>query len=279
MKKRENKKNHLSLLILFLKKVTSLCCLLLLFTFSSGLNAQIIYTDIPDATPNATYPLDLNNDGIVDFMIQFGGSAGTVGVMCYPQNNNAYSGDFIGGVHLPWALPASFTICDTLATWYESNNPGTMALGANIGYWVGETNKYLALKLIVETNTYYGWARLDVHPTSASFTIKDYAYVSTPNDCIQSGQSSAGINENADEKFLSIFPNPFISSSTIQTKGNLKNASLTIYNSNGQTLKQIKNISGQTVSLTRDNLPSGLYFMKLTEENKIIALEKLIITD
>ena len=110
-------------------------------------------------------------------------------------------------------------------------------------------------------------------------TIKDYAYASTPNDCIQSGQSSAGINENADEKFLSIFPNPFISSSTIQTKGNLKNASLTIYNSNGQTLKQIKNISGQTVSLTRDNLPSGLYFMKLTEENKIIALEKLIITD
>ncbi|MCF8411426.1 MAG: T9SS type A sorting domain-containing protein, partial [Crocinitomicaceae bacterium] len=81
------------------------------------------------------------------------------------------------------------------------------------------------------------------------------------------------------EKFLSIFPNPFISSTTIQTIGNLKNASLTIYNSNGQTLKQIKNISEQTVSLTRDNLPSGFYYIRLTEENKIIALEKLIITD
>ncbi|MEI7580063.1 MAG: hypothetical protein WCJ58_08615, partial [bacterium] len=143
--------------IIFLKKVTSLCCLLILFFFNSRLYSQIIYTDIPDATPNATYPLDLNNDSIVDFMIQFGGSAGTVGVMCYPQNNNAYSGDFVSGEHLPWALSTSNTICDSLATWYDSSNIGTMGLGASIGYWPGATDKYLALKLIVGPNTYYGW--------------------------------------------------------------------------------------------------------------------------
>jgi hypothetical protein len=40
----------------------------------------------------------------------------------------------------------------------------------------------------------------------------------------------------------------------------------------------VKNISGQTVSLSRDNLPSGVYFIRLTEEKKIIAVEKLIIT-
>ncbi len=125
--------------------MASLCCLLLLFIFNNKLYSQIIYTDIPDATPNATYPLDLNNDTIVDFMIQFGGSAGTVGVICYPQNNNAYSGDYVSGVHLPWALSSSITICDTLLTWYDSSNPGSMAWGTSIGYWVGETNKYLAL--------------------------------------------------------------------------------------------------------------------------------------
>jgi hypothetical protein len=262
--------------IIFLKKVASLCCLLILFCFNSRLYSQIIYTDIPDATPNATYPLDLNNDTIVDFLIQF--DLGNK-VMCKPQNNNAYSGNFVGGVHLPWALSASDSICDSLATWYDANNPGSMAWGTSIGYWAGETNKYLALKLFVGTNTYYGWVRLDLPATSTSFTIKDYAYQSTPNACIQPGQTILGSNENSSIIIFSIFPNPFISSTTIHTIGNLKNATLTVYNSFGQTLKQVKNISGQTVSLSRDNLPCGLYFIRLTEEDKIIAVKKLIITD
>ncbi len=262
--------------IIILKKVASLCCFLILFFFNSRLYSQIIYTDIPDATPNATYSLDLNNDNTVDFLIQFDLADK---VICKPQHNNAYSGNFVGGVHLPWALSASNSICDSLTTWYDANNTGTMGLGASTGYWPGATNNYLALKLIVGTNTYYGWARLDFLAMSGSFTIKDYAYHSTPNACIQSGQTILGIIENSSKNIFSIFPNPFISSTTIHTIGNHKNATLTIYNSYGQTLKQVKNISGQTISLSRDNLPSGLYFIRLTEENKIIAVEKLIITD
>jgi hypothetical protein len=260
----------------FLKKVATVCCLMILFTFNSRLYSQIIYTDIPDATPNASYALDLNNDSIVDFIIQF---EMIDKLMCIPQNNNAYSGDFVGGEYLPWALSSSNSICDTLITWYDSGNPGTMAWGTSLGYWVGESNKYLALKLIVGTNTYYGWARLDLLATSTSFTIKDYAYESTPNACIQSGQTSLGLNENTTRNIFSIFPNPFNSSTTIQINGNLKNATLTICNSYGQTVKQINNIPGQTVSLSSDNLSNGLYFIRLTEENKIIAVDKLIITD
>ena len=115
--------------------------------------------------------------------------------------------------------------------------------------------------------------------TSTSFTLKDYAYESTPNTCIQSGQTFLGINENSNKDIFSIFPNPFIYSTTIQTIDNLKNATLTIGNLYGQTLKQIHNISGQTISLSRDNLPNGMYFIRLTEENKIIAVNRLIITD
>ena len=265
--------------IIFLKNVASLCCLLMLFSFNSSLYSQIIYTDIPDATPNATFPLDLNNDTIDDFIIHYGGSAGAIGVICYPQNNNAYSGNFVDGTYLPWALSTSNTICASLATWYDSSNPGTMGLGTNIGYWPGATDKYLALKLIVDSNTYYGWARIDLLEMSGSFTIKDYAYESTPNACIQSGQTLLGNNENTAKPIFSIFPNPFITETTIQTSSNLKKATLTIYNSYGKTVKQVTNISGQTVSLYRDNLTSGLYFIKLTEENKIIAVSKLIIID
>lgn len=78
---------------------------------------------------------------------------------------------------------------------------------------------------------------------------------------------------------IKIYPNPFYSSTTLQTDKPLKNASLTVYNSFGQTVKQIDNLAGQTIVFYRDNLPSGLYFVRLKEENKIIAADKLVITD
>ena len=257
-------------------KVTLFCSLFLFLVTNNNLCAQIIYTDIPDATPNATYPLDLNNDNIVDFLIQFDSSDK---VMCKPQNNNAYAGDFVGGIHLPWAFSSAISICDTLSTWYDSVNPGTMAWGTNTGNWVGATDKYLALKLIVGPSTYFGWARLDVEPTSSSFTIKDYAYHSSPNTCIEAGQNVLGIDDIDIQNIFTVFPNPFFSTTTIKTLGNFKNATLSIYDSFGQTVKQVNNVSGQSVTLSRESLPSGLYFLGLKEENKIYLVEKLMIVD
>lgn len=258
----------------FQNKVVSIYCLLVLFFFNSKLYSQIIYTDIEDATPNATFTLDLNNDTVDDFSFYFG-----TGIMCSPLHNNAYSGDFVGGMHLPWALADSNTICESLTTWYGANYPGTLAVGTSSGYWVGATNKYIALKLIVGSNTYYGWARLDILSSSGSFTIKDYAYESTPNACIQSGQTSLSTIENVSKKDFSVVPNPFNNTTTLQVNDNLKDATLTIYNTNGQILKQVNSISGKSFSVSRDNLASGLYFITLTEENKTIVAKKLIITD
>jgi len=50
-------------------------------------------------------------------------------------------------------------------------------------------------------------------------------------------------------------------------------------NLKGQTVAQIKNINGHTVVFSRDNLASGLYFVRLTEKNQTIAVDKLVITD
>jgi hypothetical protein len=154
-----------------------------------------------------------------------------------------------------------------------------MALGSSLGNWVGATDKYLALKLIVGTNTFFGWARFDVLESSSSFTIKDYAFESTPNTCIQAGQISLGLNENLNKNDFSIFPNPCISSTTLNTNTNLNNASITIYNAAGQALREMKNLSGHTISLNLENLSNGIYFIRLKEENKIISIKKLIIAN
>lgn len=75
------------------------------------------------------------------------------------------------------------------------------------------------------------------------------------------------------------FPNPFSTQTTLQTDNHLHNATLTVYNCFGQIVRKIKNISGNTATLHRDNLPNGLYFVELTQDNKQIETKKLIITD
>lgn len=90
---------------------------------------------------------------------------------------------------------------------------------------------------------------------------------------------TTGISDISKTDKFSIFPNPFSTQTTLQTDNLFKDATLTVYNSFGQQVKQIKNISGQTITLHRDNLPSGLYFLHLTQDNKTITTDKLIITD
>ena len=90
---------------------------------------------------------------------------------------------------------------------------------------------------------------------------------------------ATGITENNPETGFTISPNPFSSSTTLQTDNLFKNATLTIYNSFGQQVKQLKNIYGQEIKLQRDDLPNGLYFLRLTQDDKTFATEKLIITD
>jgi hypothetical protein len=87
------------------------------------------------------------------------------------------------------------------------------------------------------------------------------------------------VNEITEQLSVTVSPNPFSSSTTLQIDKLFKDATLTVYNSLGQQVKQLKNISGQTITLSRDNLPGGLYFIRLTEENKILSANKLIITD
>lgn len=78
---------------------------------------------------------------------------------------------------------------------------------------------------------------------------------------------------------LVISQNPFSSETILTTNIPFMNMNLFIYNSSGQFVKQIKNISGKSYILNRDNLESGLYFLRLFENNSFVAIEKIIITD
>lgn len=78
---------------------------------------------------------------------------------------------------------------------------------------------------------------------------------------------------------VEIYPNPFSAQTTLRAGQPLQNASLTLYNAQGQQVRQMDDLSGETVILQRANLPNGLYFLQLSENNTTWPLAKLVVTD
>lgn len=87
----------------------------------------------------------------------------------------------------------------------------------------------------------------------------------------------SSVEENYLESSITISPNPFSYAATLHTGKNFKSGRLIVYNALGQEVKRLENISGHSIVLQRDNLPKGLYFIRLTQDNKIIATKKTII--
>ncbi len=90
--------------------------------------------------------------------------------------------------------------------------------------------------------------------------------------------SSIGISEMTTESQFKVFPNPFSDITKIQSESAFHDATLTIFNPVGRVVMKMENISGHTITINRENLPAGIYYILLSQAyNSNTA--KLIITD
>jgi hypothetical protein len=189
--------------------------------------AQIIYTDIkPDTTIIApdnswgTYFIDLNNDGTDDFLLNHHNSLSNDNYQKIEVGVQYEGAEILCDAsisHFPLCLSNGEVINSSSSTWfYPSTSMIHMNGNGAEGHWIGVTDKYLGVRLKVAGQWHYGWIRLDVPSNAGSYTVKDYAYNSMPNQQIIAGNAgSTGIVEypliNKD-KTIAFFPNP--------TKGN-----------------------------------------------------------
>ncbi len=84
------------------------------------------------------------------------------------------------------------------------------------------------------------------------------------------------IDESSNQKILSVYPNPFHSSTLFELSYGFQNAELKVYNSVGINVLQLK-INSPITILNRNNLISGFYYFQITNSNQIIANGKLIV--
>jgi hypothetical protein len=165
--------------------------------------AKIIYTKTHQVIgTNGFYGLDLNHDGIIDFLIQERGypfsSSGSNGLGA----KEAFGNGVRGNNFLAFALSKGAPIGPRQNFINTTNSFGEVMFQAGCsadggcsteGQWNGVSNRYLGLKFQIGEKTHYGWARLNVaiqagHNIVA--TLTGYAYETVGNKTIRAGQTS-----------------------------------------------------------------------------------------
>jgi uncharacterized delta-60 repeat protein len=76
-----------------------------------------------------------------------------------------------------------------------------------------------------------------------------------------------------------VYPNPCNSSCTLVFEEKINIGTLSVYDVFGQKIKSISNISGSSISVIQGDIPAGIYFCELTENNAIIFNSKILIVD
>jgi hypothetical protein len=89
---------------------------------------------------------------------------------------------------------------------------------------------------------------------------------------------TTGIHEPAGKSTFKFYPNPFTQSAMLEFE-NPENEKhdLLIYNSIGQILLSINDISGNQVRIERNNFANGLYYFQLQASKKVVITGKFII--
>jgi len=133
---------------------------------------------------------------------------------------------------------------------------------------------------------YYDWSTGDLSP-SIEVSTPDTYHVEVCTNYFFSGVCCVkdtilvtlllGVEE---EKFTTwtLSPNPFSTYTTLKFEKNLDHAVLSIHNMYGQELKKTEGINGNTIILDRENLPGGVYMIRL-EQGKKIVTQKIMIKD
>lgn len=165
--------------------------------------ADIVFTpaNVNVTAPGGTYNLDLNNDGIPDFVLHGYGD----GIY------NAFIAIDVAGAGA--AIQSAKTCVGTLGTYCSyaaALNQGDTIPGKRMaidgvtieranqagnsftyrGFWHNVKNHFLGFKFRINGQTHYGWARLSVRTAGASVTahISGYAYETVANQSIRAGQ-------------------------------------------------------------------------------------------
>ena len=180
--------------------------LITIFLFNELLS-QIIYTDLePDTVmhfgnfPVSTkdYYFDVNGDAAADFNIRFSLNWGSSSISMIPLNNTEFiykqSSDFLDTLAFNHQV-------DNSGLWINTSLYMVSMFGSNTtGTWASAYNKFVGIRLKLNSDFYYGWIRLRNY-----FTVCDFAVNFQSNEPITTGDGMPYKAENVSISDVSNF--------------------------------------------------------------------------
>lgn len=163
--------------------------------------AKIVYTKTHQVIgANGVYALDLNHDGVVDFLIQQSGRfEATYALFANAALGNAVEGGPIVGrsfaaalFRSAWIGPSQHFIRGSRGEAMARVVYGFTTSGRYVsGPWAYVSNRYLGLKFRIDGKIHYGWARLSVgiQGNVITATLTGYAYETIPNRRLRAGNT------------------------------------------------------------------------------------------
>jgi hypothetical protein len=190
--------------------------------------AKIVYT--PADVNFSRYPpvtIDLNHDGIGDFVLALGGRADSMDVWSYAfayaarsnnmgqvvatseKNSPAIAlragsrigpGRRFGNVGILVEHLSHFSKHSGYSRWFDQWGNGGKGL----------KNRYLGLKFFLNGKVHFGWARVTVTTSGKTFTatLTGYAYETIPNKSIIAGKTKGPDDEAGAEQISASTPTP-----------------------------------------------------------------------
>jgi hypothetical protein len=149
-------------------------------------------------------------------------------------------------------------------------------LGVQSGYAEGISGQSGSTFLYTDNIDYYSFGVFNFSLYYRHFQINNHVFYQFKN--IMNG-GSTGSKDVAQYNEAKVYPNPCSSSAVIKLDKAVNKGELTINNIYGQQVKHLENISGHSITFFRENLPCGIYIVKLTEDSKTILSAKLVVTD
>jgi len=186
--------------------------------------AKVVYTPADTKiTPDHLIPLDINNDGIVDFQFKdvyqksrtYGfDHTGVLSVLPANQSNKIegfhrtngnYASALRAGVSI--GSNAKFTTGpNRIEEAFIDTGRVREVFGSCDATWPPGQTRYLGLQFLMNGEVHFGWARLDVTCKGLDVVARltGYAYETVPNKAIIAGQ------ENGTDEEASALPDAFV---------------------------------------------------------------------
>lgn len=275
-----------------LKNVKSYAAMAVGLIAADAVQGQIVYTNVDpdlvlhgnfdavdwhDASAWASYQIDLDDDGNVDYTLRLRSDLQHGAAFLDPAGNNQYVNNpannpfgtpleanaEIGVASADWkgliVYPNGYNYLGTIGTFGKTTAEGG-------GGFTGKTDKYVGLKFKIGSQIHYGWLRLDARNDDRVFTVKDFAYENTADVSILAGAGQINVSiKDLSARELKI--NAVGKKINIELLNQLSNSgTVKIFNITGQEVLSAK-INSQNHEFNL-NSNAGIYLVKVSVAGK-----------